>query len=363
MRLFDEGTRTELRLADKSEPTYSYYNQSARPAIVALRQLLEDWFERTPDQAKCHLRARFQSPLESNHQGAFFELYIHELFTCLGFELQIDPSVPGHGTHPDFLVLRGGVRQFYIEATVAGLPFQDEQGAIARMATVYDAINTVFSPNFFLRLKLRGSPKTPPPTRRLRDDLTKWLQQLNPDLILQLYAEKRYGDIPSFDWSYEGWDLSFEPLPKSAEFRGRLGVRPIGIETPEGKWLNTQGVIRAGIERKSNKYGNLHLPFVVATNVVENHCENIDIMNALYGDERFIVTGYDGHLATKEGTRTPNGAWGTSQSVRNKLVSGVLIFRDLNPWNMRVVNPEFFHHPWCLHPIPTDISGSSRSAY
>ena len=289
MRLFDAGTRTGLRAAYKSEPTYDYYNQSARPGIAALRQILEDWFERIPVEAKAHLCARFQSPLEFNHQGAFFELYTHELFKRVGFELQLDPVAPESSTRPDFLVLKHSVPQFYLEATVAGLPSPAEQGAGARMAVVYDAINRVCSPNFFLKLDLRGAPKTPPATRKLRNDLSKWSAQQNPDVITRLYVEERYEDVPSFAWSHEGWELSIKPVPKSPKSRGRSGVRPIGIETQEGQWLNTQGVIKGAVERKSGKYGNLNLPFIIAVNVLENHCEDIDVMNALYGDECIVV--------------------------------------------------------------------------
>src|SRR5947209_17160443 len=106
MRLFDENTRTDLRSAKESEPRFDYYNQSARPSIVVFRGILERWFERYPDQEKSGLRGRFRSSNDSQHKSAFFELYIHELVTHLGFDLQVEPDVDGCGNHPDFLAHR-----------------------------------------------------------------------------------------------------------------------------------------------------------------------------------------------------------------------------------------------------------------
>jgi hypothetical protein len=352
MRLFDEGLRTELRHAKKSEPTYSYYNESARPGIVALREMLEHWFDRIPLQAKKDVRARFQSPLEFNHQGAFFELYLHELFTCLGFELQVGPPAIDRGTRPDFLVSERGVPRFYMEATIAGLSSEADRGTAARKAAVYDAINTIESPNFFFYLQLYGAPQTVPRTRKLCRDLATWLGQLDPDLVGQLYVENRYDEIPSFHWSHEGWDLSFKPIPKSPEFRGRPGVRPIGVEMPEGKWVNTHGDIRDVIERKSSRYGDLRLPFIVAANVIGDHCDNFDILNALYGQESVLVTRRaNGSPVTEHGVRAPDGAWGTQKNPRNKLASGVLLAAGLSPWSMRAITPELFRHPWCTYPL------------
>ena len=42
------------------------------------------------------------------------------------------------------------------------------------------------------------------------------------------------------------------------------------------------------MKNKAEKYGQLELPFIIAVNVVASHCDNIDIMNALYGDESML---------------------------------------------------------------------------
>jgi len=350
--LFDQGPRTELRAAHRNEPIYNYYNRSARPEVAALRELLEGWFERIPQHAKSHLRTRFQSPRAFNHKAAFFELYLHELFLRLNFEMQVDPLAPGNRGRPDFLALRDGVPHFYMEATIAGLPSQEGRGAEARMAEVYDAIDSIESPNFFLSLELRGAPRAPVPTKRLRQDLVAWLARQDPDRIAQLYRENRDDEVPKFPWQHDGWSIDFTPLPKSPDQRGCAGLRPIGIEIPEGGFVTPHVCIRQAIERKSSKYKDLCLPYVVAVNVVADYCDNYDIMNALYGEACEEVTrGRDGRLVSSSHKRLSNGAWGTPDNPRSAFVSAALIAKDLNSWSIGRVTPESYHHPWCLRPL------------
>jgi hypothetical protein len=116
--------------------------------------------------------------------------------------------------------------------------------------------------------------------------------------------------------------------------------------------MNTHGEIRKAIENKAKKYGELELPFIIAVNVVANHCDNIDIMNALYGDESILVTQAAGGRLTERPGRKLNGAWFGPQGPRNSLVSGALIFECLSPWSMGVVTPELFHNPWAQRPFP-----------
>jgi hypothetical protein len=168
MLLFDELARTELRSARYSESRFNYYNQSARPSIAVLREMLEAWFERYPEDKKASLRGRFRSENDSQHKSAFFELYVHELLVRLDFDVEAEPDLADSGTHPDFLAYRSGTPKFYVEATLAGLPTQSEYSADRRKAAVQDVINSINSPNFFLGIDIQGAPTSPPPTKKLR---------------------------------------------------------------------------------------------------------------------------------------------------------------------------------------------------
>ncbi len=95
MQLFDAGVRTELRFKKETESSFVYCNQSARPSVVVFREMIEAWFARVNEQGKDDLRERFRSSKEPNHMGSFFEIYLHELLSRLGFELQLHPAIQG----------------------------------------------------------------------------------------------------------------------------------------------------------------------------------------------------------------------------------------------------------------------------
>lgn len=349
--LFDGDNRFGRRPKNYTESDFEYLNESARPAVVAFRRLASEWFARVPSHAQVDLRARFRSPNSFQHHSAFFELYLHEMLIQLGYTVEVHPPMIGINSTPDFLATRSGALRFYLEATLAGIPSGDEQAAGARAGQVYDCINTIDSPNFFLRLDVRGAPDTPPPTQRLRRDLAEWLRGLEPDKIQTMYDAAGEDEIPELHWSHDGWDITFQPIPKSPKSRGRAGVRPIGMQVPQPRWLSTHTDIKKAIESKTGKYGQLGLPFIVAINVFADHCDNIDIMNALFGEEFVSVTQKaDGTLLQKPG-RKPNGVWVRPQGIANEDISGALVVSFITPWTMGVLTPELFHNPWASRPI------------
>jgi hypothetical protein len=78
-RLFDEKVSTRLVPARYAEPSYTYFDESARPECELARTLLERWFAEYPTDGTDGLRSRIQSHQEHNFTGAFFELYCYTL--------------------------------------------------------------------------------------------------------------------------------------------------------------------------------------------------------------------------------------------------------------------------------------------
>jgi hypothetical protein len=177
--LFDDKQPGDRGLPRRKQPAFDYLNDSARRPAASIRELLEAWFRRDLDPAKLDLRGRFRSEKASNHLGAFFELYLHELLCSMGLEVQVYPDLSGERkTRPNFLALKDGRPCFYLEATRDG-PAEDDTAEKARMDRVYDTLNDMQSPSFFLAIYLRGGPATPPPGKRLRRELEQCLAALD----------------------------------------------------------------------------------------------------------------------------------------------------------------------------------------
>jgi len=77
MKLFDEIQRNSYESAMYAEPDFIYLNRSARDEFARIRDLLEDWFGHYPIPNQQELRSNFRSDIDHQHQGAFFELFLH----------------------------------------------------------------------------------------------------------------------------------------------------------------------------------------------------------------------------------------------------------------------------------------------
>jgi hypothetical protein len=356
MPLFDDIVRAELRPRRENESAFEYMNISARPGLVAVRELLEGWFPEIPDPHAADIRARFRSRTAVDHQGAFWELYLHRLLRCMNYEVQIHPDLPrGVTSHPDFLGRGQAGRVFYVEATQATPPRTDV-AAERRINELYDSLNRMHSPNFFLEVQCRGSTETNIPGRPLRETLEQWLVSLDVADIERNYRNRTYENLPRFEWTFDGLHLTFTAIPKSPAMRGTEGVRPIAVQMPMGfRQILVHEDIRAAIEGKAQKYDELAHPLIVAVNVDEDFCESDDITNALFGDE--CAADYllpDGTWRHEPRVRLPNGAFYGRRGPRNRTVSAVIVTRRMSPTMLRMCGLHVVHNPYATIPLAHD---------
>jgi hypothetical protein len=354
MALFEDFVRTNARPRRQNESRFEYLNTSARPGICAIRDLLETWFDHLPCGAQADISGRLRSREDVQHQSAFFELFWHELLRSSGYQITIHPSMTDVARNPDFLARRYGASQFYLEATLAMPP--GDAAADRRLAELHDTLDRMDSPDYFLEFEYRGSAVGNIRGRELRERLEGWLRQLNFVEISRLRQGQEYGAAPTFTWSEQGLSLTFTPIPKGPQFRGQQGARPIGVVMPmEMRELRTHDDIRTPIEGKATKYGALELPLVVAVNIMDDFCEDLDVWNALFGEEQFVaIRQADGRWQNEWGPRVPNGAWRGRSGPRNTVVSAVVVTHQLSPSNLRTHAVELIHNPWATHPFPAE---------
>ena len=77
------------------EPEFLYLICSARQEVSHIRDLLKVWFSRYPISAQADLCGRFRSPDDTPHRSAFFELFLHALFSRLGCQPRDGHKWPG----------------------------------------------------------------------------------------------------------------------------------------------------------------------------------------------------------------------------------------------------------------------------
>ena len=341
-------TRSDCRVKRYSEPVFDYVNTSARPRYGVLRDLLESWFARFPRDAQHDLRRRFRQRADAQHRGALLELYVHELLVRMGYGIEVHPGVEGVEKSPDFAATRQGTRAFYVEATVALVP-NDEAAAGAREAAVYDSLDRLESPDFFLHIQVRGQPASPPPGRSLARKLSRWLADL--DYAPPEVTEGSLAGRPSCSWSHDGWDLTFTAIPKSSSLRGTPNIRPIGGLITEAKRVQIDRSIRTSLSKKAKRYGALDLPYLVIVNVADRHPDWADVWNALLGSE-YVLVRTDGSVG--QPGRNLDGFWYGPKGPRNEMVSGVVILSDLTEWTVGQ-NASLIHNPNAASPLQAQL--------
>lgn len=260
-RLFDCYARTDSGLQRHTQSIFDYLNSSGRAEVEAIRAMLEEWYTSYPEDAKKELRARFRSSDDWQHFGAFFELYVHELLCGMGFTVTAHPQIPGgRERRPDFLASTSDGPVFYAECTIKDRS-DDERAAQARINEVYEVLDQLESPDFWLEVSVWAASGTPIRGRELQRAVATWLTELSWEAASQI--EQEPASSPVLCWSDGGWDIEIRPICKPPEVRGRSGIRPLGIILDSNVSNVGPEAIRRAITKKGRRYGELDLSYIL----------------------------------------------------------------------------------------------------
>ncbi len=325
------------------------------------RDTLEDWFLSFPEGEKAEIKARISSNDDRQFQSAFFELFLYRLLTRIGCTVEIHPKMEGEVLkRPDFLVTSSKGEKFYLEATVATDMSDKDVASEARKSVVYDSINKLDSPNFFIGMRLSGAPQTSPPGKKIIKFLADKLKGLDPDTIDAEYKEKGNDGLPEWEYHHDGWNIIFFPIPKKPEARGKSGARPIGLQSFGAHWISSSSAIRNSIEKKSARYGDLEYPYIIAINALGASVDRESVMEATLGKEQVILNVAGSEPAVERVERDWDGAWILKQKPKNTRVSGVLVGKRLSPWSYLERELVLYLNPWAQKPYNSDLCSLPR---
>lgn len=153
-------------------------------------------------------------------------------------------------------------------------------------------------------------------------------------------------------WSHDEWHLQIRPIPLEPERRGTSSTL-IGIGGMEGGWIDAWSPIRDAIKFKGGKYGVLEIPLVVAVNLDSFHLDRIDEMQALFGQEQYVLK--SGTDAEPEMRRASDGAWYGKRGPQYTRVSAAWIFNDLHASSLAVRKSTIYFNPWAALPAPDSL--------
>jgi hypothetical protein len=308
--LFDDWDRTDRDSAKRAESSFDYLNRSARQSASNIRATITDWFSHYPSDAREELRARFRRSNDPQHYAAFYELFLHELLLQLGCRVTIHPELDESTKSPDFLVDTPDGSQFFLEATTTTDTSKDKAAAEKRRNEIYDAIDQLESPDFFIWMNEYAIPEIAISAKPIRQFLREKLDKLDPDEVAQLWESGGYDVLPRWPYGYKGLKVEFVPIPKKARARGKVDHRLIGVSFGEWKRVTTEFSIKDAILKKAGRYGNPRSPYIIAVNNASAlKSDRDDLMEILFGQEQFTVSFDQEDPSYKEPvmSRIPNG--------------------------------------------------------
>ena len=297
----------------------------------AVRDRCEQWFQQIPEGKKADLRGEFRSTDDSAHDGAFFELFLHELFTVLGCGVDFQPSI--RGKTPDFL-LNAEEGSIVVEATVAGHA-SNPLLAGPNGQKVLDDIGKLCSPHFSLLYDIEDTgnttlTRTTPATRYIIREVNKLLTDSDPDDVRGIVESFGRRAAPSKRIEWRGQAITVWLSPKALKPGERGCSGRIAIGRMNAKRIDPISSIRGALAGKASDYKKLSGPLLLAVNAANPFFSlDGDALNILWGDLCFQY----GMDADDPGqySRGDDGFWSRSRSAN---VAGVLIFRNAEILNM-----------------------------
>lgn len=338
--LFDSIRRIYLEAAKHNENTYDYYNISARTDITKVRDTLEGWFFNYPKEEKKELKSRFKKDFDS----AFYELFLYELFSKLGYKIIIHPDLPLSPKKPDFLISKDDL-EIYVEAKVVKNKTKEQEAFERKINEFYDNLNKLNSDNFLLDIEsFNILTQKQPSTKGIITYIEQELKKINPDILSEEVNKNGFEKLPAIEYNNGDIHIIVKPIPVIPSAR-KENKRPIGIYPIETFWGGGEESLKDSIEKKAKRYGKLDKPFIVCMNSLDIKTSGkLDVDNAIWGslalswstnpenrDEKWIRQ-LDGVFLDKKGARLKN-------------LTGVFVSK-IYPHNVPVANYWFYEHPF-----------------
>jgi hypothetical protein len=241
--------------------------------------------------------------------------------------------------------------EFFLEAVLASEEDGSDPAAEAMKDATLGRLDAAPHHGFMLDISSEGDPRTQPSSKDLIRCVHGWLDTLNPQGLRERLIDEGFRAMPAMIWTHEDWELTVRAIPLSEERRGRSS-RLIGMSGSGARIVNTWEPLRRAVKKKATRYGNVTKPYVVAVNAGVLHLDEIDEVQALYGEEYYSVKMTDG---SGELRRRANGAWYGPKGPENCRISAVWFFNELSPYTLAKCKSTLYVNPWANVPPPTQL--------
>jgi len=355
MNIFASSDRGDRSPRRPNESSFAFLNRSGSDFFVPVRELLLRWVDALPSDARPEVVGKLSSGDDHAFDGAFWELYLHQLLTGSGVDVEVHPDVPGTSKHPDFLV--HAAQPFYLEASKVGAP-PEKLTSERRLRDVEAILHSTRVYGWTLSFTWHRIGPRPLRATGLRNRLVAWLDGLD-----RFRGDDEYADRPLFSYDEDGWKLSFTALPVGSDQASLVAIRGAGRASGVD---NKSGLDRV-LSVKSRRYGT-NLPYPLVTAILSNTefpTRLYEVQPTLYGRHwlgpsqvtDFTELSTDGHWRTTRG-------WRRSHNPYVIVGSGIHLYtmHKTVPWLWRTLDPSVtadLDMPWAA---PVDVTVAEPKA-
>jgi hypothetical protein len=326
--LFSDIQRVDIGPARYSESRFSYLDRSARPAFERIRHLLDRWRADFPATEQAQLGNRIRSGDDHQFIAAVFELYVHQILLRTNHRVEIHRE----GTtakQPDFSATTSDGASVVLEAIVATETTDAQKGAEKRKSQLYDVIDRLECPDFFLSMEIEGEPNSPIPGDRWLRELKSWVSSLDYDAIALLGRQQAFNPLPTLLLEHDGLVVTFSPIAKGKETRGQTSGRPIGVRLFGVEYPQSWKAIQRAVHKKASRYGKQDCPYLIAINGAGYNCDFEEFEQAMYG---------------------PDGLWSVKRQPTHTRVSAILAVVQLVATTIGCAEARLLHNPFAANP-------------
>lgn len=328
IKLFDKTSEFIEGPASNNENSFNYYHKSNRVDIKIIRVTLEDWFSKYPEAEKKELKIRFKKDFDS----AFFELFLHELFYKLGYEIIIHPELKDSNKRPDFLIIKNG-KQTYVEAKICFDKTEVEMAFEHLQNEFYDQLSKVKIKGFLLAIEeVNFITKKQPRVKELIGKIENEVAKLDTIQVTKDIQKYGFEECPGIEYENKDFNIIVKPMPLIESEKDTISENPIGMFPFESFWGGGEESLRQSILKKSNRYGKFEIPYLICINALGKKSGKNDIENLVWGSLQYT---YSTNPKDRDGkfTRKRDGIFYNSGKAQLKNVSGI-IFTKIFPSNI-----------------------------
>jgi hypothetical protein len=344
--LFDHFVRTDPIPAINAESIFDGLNRLSWKNANEIRNLLETWYESYSIQNKKSFISRLRSKRNEDYQGAFFELFLHQLLIKMGFKVKVDPLIGG-GNTPDFHAQSVTEEPFYLEARVV-----DPQSLrhSTREELVFDELNKLHSPDFMLDSQVRGKLTSNPRLKEIRAVFQSWIDQLDPQTI----NENGYDYFTSHSKSFQQGTriITLRPVALDPGVKVNPVSRPF-LPPVIADFVDSKRPIIGGIQEKPRRYKNLDRPLIVAINSLDlSGVSRSEILSVLFGNTENTGHEDSARIIPSPDNRNLKRVWSPSQNTN---LSAIILFNELQPNSITQAPFCLYENPWAAYSIPSSL--------